>query len=336
MKMVYDLKGEVDHWRLKMEGYSEPCNCTRLENLINDNAEKISRNTQNIENLNLEINDVQDEIQDLASVVDNNSEGIIANAERITKNEGIGARNLEMIKTLDSNVSDNTQRIEENSEMVGKIGDFDQRIENNKANITENADVLAILKNEITQVGDVLETNTNQIEENTENIQTIVINVVGLTSRIFQLENPTKVAFSALRTPNLDLVVGEGDVTFDKMELNVGNAFDPTNGIFKVPLAGSYYLTITAPCLSCIVGLVKNGEVYLYTSQGWFGGYSPVQDLVHQDEDNQFWVSNLDYSLAMDLKEGDEIKIRLFGGTLMVSGDSDWRPMAINFSGFLI
>jgi len=68
----------------------------------------------------------------------------------------------------------------------------------------------------------------------------------------------------------------------------------------------------------------------------WFSGYSPVQDLVHQDEDNQFWVSNLDYSLAMDLKEGDEIKIRLFGGTLMVSGDSDWRPMAINFSGFLI
>ena len=79
---------------------------------------------------------------------------------------------------METTVSNNSKWIEENSEEIGKIGDFDQRIERNKANITANAaditansDGIAILRIEIAQVGDILETDKKQIEKNSVNIE---------------------------------------------------------------------------------------------------------------------------------------------------------------------
>ena len=169
-------------------------------------------------------------------------------------------------------------------------------------------------------------------------VEIIQFDLNGLTTRITQLENPTKVAFSAFRTPNLDYqVVGEGDLIFDKMELNVGNAFDPTTGVFKAPLAGSYHLTIAAPCLTCLIGLVKNDDFYIYASQAWFGADGLIRQEDHNGE--HYWLSNLSYSLTIDLNEGDEIKLKIVGGELLallfVYGDANGY-LPINFSGFLI
>ena len=79
---------------------------------------------------------------------------------------------------METTVSNNSKWIEENSEEIGKIGDFDQRIESNKgnitaiaANITVNSDDIATIRDNIAQVGDFLEANKKQIEENAANIE---------------------------------------------------------------------------------------------------------------------------------------------------------------------
>ena len=47
-KMVYDLKGEVEHLRLKIADYSKPCDCTHFENVLEEVAGHLQQNTQNI------------------------------------------------------------------------------------------------------------------------------------------------------------------------------------------------------------------------------------------------------------------------------------------------
>ena len=142
----------------------------------------------------------------------------------------------------------------------------------------------------------------------------------GLTTRITQLENPTKIAFSAFRTYyyNYNEHVGQGDLSFDALELNVGNAFDHLTGVFKAPLPGSYHFTLSAPCKFCKINFHKNGVDEIQMEQGAEG--SPN-------------IHILAYSVAVDLKEGDEVKIVVAEGELIAAGYDNYP---INFSGFLI
>ena len=178
-KMVYDLKGEVEHLTLKIEGYSKPCNCTRLENLINDNAESISRNSQNIKDLKLEIGYVQDEIQDLASVVDSNAANITIVKEKISVIEEASQNNSIFIETIQDALTSINQYIKENS---AEVSELDQAVKNNKdgiekntANITANAE--KITHNEETSVSNLerieaidfsVQINAQHIEENSQ------------------------------------------------------------------------------------------------------------------------------------------------------------------------
>ena len=155
----------------------------------------------------------------------------------------------------------------------------------------------------------------------------VEIDVNGLTTRITQLENSTKVAFSAFRTYKYtgNEHVGQGDLSFDALELNVGNAFDQWTGVFKAPLPGSYHFTLSAPCKFCKINFLKNDGVdwMIQMEQGAEG--SPNKNI-------------LAYSLAIDLKEGDEVKIVVAEGELIVAGLEQRYEgnYPINFSGFLI
>ena len=104
------------------------------------------------------------------------------------------------------------------------------------------------------------------------------------------------------------------------MELNVGNAFDHRTGVFKAPLPGSYHFTLSAPCKFCKINFLKNDGVdwMIQMEQGAEG--SPNKNI-------------LAYSLAIDLKEGDEVKIVVAEGELIAAGFDNYP---INFSGFLI
>ena len=51
-KMVYDLKGEVEHLRLKIADYSKPCDCTHFENMLDEVAGHLQQNiTLNADNI---------------------------------------------------------------------------------------------------------------------------------------------------------------------------------------------------------------------------------------------------------------------------------------------
>ena len=344
MKMVYELKGEVEHLRLQMEGYSEPCNCTRLENLISNNTIKISK----------EIGNVQHKIQDLTSVVDSNAANITIFKEKVSLIEEASQNNSKLIETIGKVLSNNAQHIEENSDVIaylesqiGKVDELNQTVKNNRDDIDKNAEDISANADRITinkgtsatnleridviessvssntqrieensEMGAILEVNLNSIkidvQSNQDNVEVIESDVNGLTSRIIQLENQTKVAFSAFGSSS---DVGDCDLTFDVFELNVGNALDLTTGVFKATVPGSYHFTISAQFFiasSILVRVMKNGEDYI--------------------------LIGMDYSWAMYLKEGDEISLQLqgLGGELSAYGDSNDPNFYIIFTGFLI
>ena len=155
---------------------------------------------------------------------------------------------------------------------------------------------------------------------------------LALKNRIEILEE-TKIAFAASRTYKLseqgeesELIVGQGDLIYDYLELNDGNAFDQMTGIFKAPLSGSYHFTLTGVCGSpCILNVMKNGQVY-------------NENQIVQFRD----FNNIAYSMSMELKEGDEINVQVNYGNVVV-GQFDYEDCnciyvstPINFSGFLI
>ena len=158
---------------------------------------------------------------------------------------------------------------------------------------------------------------------------------LSLKNRIEILEE-TKIAFAASRTYKLSeqgeesyLIVGQGDLIYDYLELNDGNAFDQMTGIFKAPLSGSYHFSLTGVCSICIVNVMKNGQVYNENQIVQFG-------------DNNFDINNIAYSMSMELKEGDEINVQVNFGNVVV-GLFDYEDCncilvstPINFSGFLI
>ena len=150
----------------------------------------------------------------------------------------------------------------------------------------------------------------------------VEIDVNGLTTRITQLENPTKIAFSAFRTYyyNYNEHVGQGDLSFDALELNVGNAFDQWTGVFKAPLPGSYHFTLSAPCKFCKINFLKNDGV------DWM-----IQ--MEQGAEGSPNIHILAYSVAFDLEEGNEVQIVVAEGELIAAGFENYP---INFSGFLI
>ena len=58
----------------------------------------------------------------------------------------------------------------------------------------------------------------------------------------FQILN-TKVVFNAQKTDNLGNV--KGDLTFDRVDINIGDGFDGSSGIFKVPITGIYKMSFS-------------------------------------------------------------------------------------------
>ena len=147
--------------------------------------------------------------------------------------------------------------------------------------------------------------------------------VQSLQSRIEVLEKgtTTAVAFSVFR--NFDYVNGNevtGNLVFDHQELNVGQAFDLTSGLFQAPIDGSYFFFLSAASQGCFLHVVKNDIEYFSIA-------------TRTDQDIP---ENLGYSWGMELKAGDTIQLRIFVGHLMVYYDPKVGYFPINFSGFLI
>ena len=113
----------------------------------------------------------------------------------------------------------------------------------------------------------------------------------------FQILN-TKVVFNAQKTDNLGNV--KGDLTFDRVDINIGDGFDGSSGIFKVPVTGIYKMNFSGQSADVFIDFTrirvyKNGSLMFYIYDG--------NDAEKGDE------NNLSYTWIMRLAKGDELKL---------------------------
>jgi len=151
-----------------------------------------------------------------------------------------------------------------------------------------------------------------------------------LHERLNQKTVPTtstagSIAFNAIRTGNLGPVAQDTVVTFDLIDVNVGNNFQ-SNTAFYVPLDGLYYFTYKFSGTNVIVDLmmkpddVSSGSVVQRSGVG-DGSLSPSGG----------------GAIVMDLVAGNQVYLRLEAddsGTPTIISDPTNR--LISFSGFML
>merc|ERR1712062_198089 len=121
-----------------------------------------------------------------------------------------------------------------------------------------------------------------------------------LQTSVQQLENiqSKKVVFNAIRNQGHHF---DGDITFNSVQTNVGNAMDPSTGIFKSPYNATYFFTLSgmSPASKeyAKITFVKNGVEttnWIYHNKG--GEYDQT----------------LSYQWMLELTTGDEVKLKVY------------------------
>ena len=119
---------------------------------------------------------------------------------------------------------------------------------------------------------------------------------VNLVER--KLESNTKVIFNAQKTEGGNDVIGY--LTFNRVDINIGDGFDGSSGIFKVPVTGIYKMSFSGQSAYgkidwTYIRVDKNGFIKFYIYDG--------NDAEKGDE------NNVSYTWIMRLVKGDELKL---------------------------
>ncbi|XP_045202187.2 collagen alpha-1(X) chain-like [Mercenaria mercenaria] len=141
-----------------------------------------------------------------------------------------------------------------------------------------------------------LQNEVDQLKTSMQNIQ----EQLELSSQGTQ--TTTKCPYTAFRT-QLTHDIGNVHtghlIVFDRVDLNIGNGFDPRHGIFTAPCNGTYLFSITLGNVakSGNIHLKKNGNTIEFAfagyNSGWdMGGVSTVAELVAGDD---VWVEGEGY-----------------------------------------
>ena len=120
---------------------------------------------------------------------------------------------------------------------------------------------------------------------------------------IFQvLENKaTKVIFSAMKGPESGTNF-YGDITYDHLVLNLGNGFNIENGIFTVPISGTYRFSFAGQSARGLAGptyiYIKKNGAKIYNI--WDGNGE-----THGDK-------NISYTWLMNLTQNDKVNLHTY------------------------
>ena len=116
--------------------------------------------------------------------------------------------------------------------------------------------------------------------------------------------------FNAQITKGDDLGNVRGDLTFDRVDINIGDSFEGSSGIFKVPVSGIYKMSFSGQSGYdkidfTFIGVYKNGfEMF---------GIFDSNEAEKADE------NNVSYTWIMRLVKGDELRLNsvnyLYAGT---------------------
>ena len=113
----------------------------------------------------------------------------------------------------------------------------------------------------------------------------------------FQILN-TNVIFNAQKTKGMNEVTGY--LTFDQVDVNIGDAFDGSSGIFKVPISGTYKMTFSGQSAyvkidTTSLRVYKNGSI--------------IFSIYDSNEAEKADGNNVSYIWMMTLVQGDELKL---------------------------
>ena len=125
---------------------------------------------------------------------------------------------------------------------------------------------------------------------------------------------------------NVGVLTGNLDLVFDNVVINNGNGYDSTSGVFRAPSDAIYSFQFSGQQSSTTDGsaidilIMKNGATLFYIGD------------TSSNSDHYGYRNNVNYDWELELKEGDEINLRLdIADTLYTS--SKYR---LYFSGQLI
>ena len=107
----------------------------------------------------------------------------------------------------------------------------------------------------------------------------------------------TKVIYNAKKTEGFNV---RGDLTFDRVDINIGDGFDGSSGIFTVPVSGIYKMSFSGQSgynkfVATSIWVYKNGVLIL--------------DIWDSNDAEKADVNNVSYTWIMRLVKGDEVKL---------------------------
>ena len=112
----------------------------------------------------------------------------------------------------------------------------------------------------------------------------------------FQILN-TRVIFNA---QNNEWSNVKGDLTFNRVDINIGDGFDGSSGIFKVPVSGIYKMSFSGQSgynkfVATSIWVYKNGDLML--------------DIWDSNDAEKADANNVSYTWIMRLVKGEDLKL---------------------------
>ena len=139
---------------------------------------------------------------------------------------------------------------------------------------------------------------------------------------------PTLPIFFAWRSTSFTLNQTYTTLVYDKVDINVGNHYDNTTGIFTVPQTGIYEFGYTAIGSSTTTTyryrLAKDGVTNFDTQHGGAGYYTHRMD---QAGTGTEYATNSEYSPYVSLTAGDKMSVMIYvdSGTQTGYATVDYR-----------
>ncbi|XP_073331177.1 complement C1q-like protein 2 [Pagrus major] len=143
-------------------------------------------------------------------------------------------------------------------------------------------------------------------------------------SQILELRNNerTKVIFSAVATAG-DKAIGPFDedttLIYNKVFTNIGNAYNPSTGIFAAPVAGVYYFSIYYHA-----GGHHEGKLFLYKN-------GQLMIMTHDHKSDSDTADNGGNAVFLQLQQGEQVYVQLAANCHVWGSD-----LHTTFNGFLV
>ena len=158
-------------------------------------------------------------------------------------------------------------------------------------------------------------------------MSTIVANEIKGVNDVGVLQ-PTLPIFFAWRSTSFTLNQTYTTLVYDKVDINVGNHYDNTTGIFTVPQTGIYEFGYTAIGSSTTTTyryrLAKDGVTNFDTQHGGVGYYT---HRMGQAGTGTEYATNSEYSPYVSLTAGDKMSVMIYvdSGTQTGYATVDYR-----------